>query len=83
MKEMTVLEYLEKTGLLEEFAYSYGYDTIPNSIDTLMNALDDCELNYWSYCVEDADEIKDPSITVLVVDPYEKRYFELYETIVG
>ena len=82
MKEMTVLDYLKETGLLEEFAYSYGYDTIPNSIDTLLNAMEDCELNYWNYAVEDADEIKNPSITVLVCDPYEKRYFEIVETIV-
>lgn len=84
MRKLSVLDYLNETGLLETMAYCGACDTIPNTIEGLLDTLDDLELNYWSYAVEDADEIKSPNMTVLVEDfLHNKRYFELYETVVG
>lgn len=81
MKTMTVLEFLEETGLDVEFE-AMGYEILPLTIDDLLYFLDDAELNYWSYCVEDKDEIKTPSLTVLVRDiTGQQRYFETAETI--
>lgn len=82
MKTMTVLEFLKETELDLEFE-RMGYEVLPLTIYDLLYFLDDAELNYWSYDLEDKDEVKDWSITVLVTDNIGKRrYFETAETIV-
>ena len=82
MKTMTVLEFLKEADLLDTIE-EMGYLEIPLTISGLMWLLEDAELNYWSYCIEDKDEIKSPTITVLVKDMFgEARYFETAETIV-
>lgn len=82
MKTMTVLEFLKETGLDLEFE-RMGYEVLPLTIYDLLYFLDDAELNYWSYDLEDKDEVKDWSITVLVTDNIgRRRYFETAETIV-
>lgn len=83
MRKLSVLDYLNETGLLETIAYCGRCDYIPNTIEGLLATLEDLELNYWSYAEEDKDEIKNPKETVLVEDfLHDKRYFELYETVV-
>lgn len=80
MKELSVLEYLQETELLEELARVWA--VLPNTIEKLLDVLEEEELNYWSYAVEDKDEIKDYDITVLVYDINgDKRYFETLETV--
>ena len=82
MKEMTVLEFLKETEIDRELEHM-GYAELPLTIFGLLDVLDDAELNYWSYDLEDKDEVKDWSITVLVTDNIgRRRYFELAETIV-
>lgn len=79
IREISVFEFMKETGILEIFANLYL--EIPNSVPLLINALEREELNYWSYSIEDKDEIKDIENTVLVYDiEYGKRYFELTET---
>ena len=81
MKTMTVLEFLKEADLLDTLELM-GYEDIPLTVEGLQRTLEDAELNYWSYCVEDKDEIKHPTITVLVRDMFgDARYFETAETI--
>ena len=81
MKELSVLEYLQETELLEELARVW--EVLPNTIENLLEVLEQEELNYWSYAIEDKDEIKDYDITVLVKDINgNERYFETLETVV-
>lgn len=81
MKTMTVLEFLKEADLLDTLELM-GYEDIPLTVEGLQRTLEDAELNYWSYCVEDKDEIKNPEITVLVRDMFgDARYFETAETI--
>ena len=80
MKELSVLEYLQETNLLEELARVW--EVLPNTIEKLLEVLEEEELNYWSYAIEDKDEIKDYDITVLVKDINgDERYFETLETV--
>lgn len=80
MKSVSVLQYLKMTGLLEQIE-EMGYKEIPLTIEGLMDVLEDAELNYWSYSVQDIDEIKDLDKVVKVVDVQNgKRIFELEET---
>lgn len=82
MKTMTVLEFLEEADLLDTLE-KMGYKDIPLTIEGLQRTLEDAELNYWSYAEDEADEIKSPTITVLVRDIFgDARYFETAETIV-
>ena len=70
---------MKRSGILGKI----GIDIvmIPQNIDDLLNMLDLQEINFWSYAVEDKDEIKDISNTVLVYDfEGNERYFELTET---
>ena len=68
-KIFTIEEYLEKINIKP----SKKIDTI----DELMELAE--QKNFWSYCVEDFDEIK--SVVVLVKDKQEnKRYFEIEKT---
>lgn len=79
VKEMSVLHYLIKTKLLYDIAQDYT--RIPNTIEGLLNTLEDMERNFWSYSLDDADEIDDMENVVLVYDiTGESRYFELTET---
>lgn len=81
METISVLEYLKRTGLLEDIAETWN--CIPNTIEYLLKYLDDEERNYWSFDLQDvasgAVEL-DPEKTVLVEDFYSVRYFELEET---
>lgn len=80
MKSVSVLQYLKMTGLLEQIE-EMGYKEIPLTIEGLMDLLEDAELNYWSYSVQDIDEIKDLDKVIKVVDVQNgKRIFELEET---
>ena len=80
MRELSVLEYLQETELLEELARVWA--VLPNTIEKLLDVLEEEELNYWNYAIEDKDEIKDYDITVLVYDINgNKRYFETLETV--
>lgn len=79
VKEMSVLHYLIKTKLLYDIAQDYT--RIPNTIEGLLNTLEDMERNFWSYSLDDADEIDDMESVALVYDiTGESRYFELTET---
>lgn len=79
VKEMSVLHYLIKTKLLYDIAQDYT--RIPNTIEGLLNTLEDMERNFWSYSLDDADEIDDMEDVALVYDiTGESRYFELTET---
>lgn len=79
VKEMSVLHYLIKTKLLYDIAQDYT--RIPNTIEGLLNTLEDMERNFWSYSLDDADEIDDMENVALVYDiTGESRYFELTET---
>ena len=79
VKEMSVLHYLIKTKLLYDIAQDYT--RIPNTIEGLLNTLEDMERNFWSYSLDDADEIDEMENVVLVYDiTGESRYFELTET---
>ncbi len=80
MKTVTVLEYLKMTNLLDRIEKETFWTNIPLTIDGLMDLLEDCEFNYWSYSTDDVDEIKNPDITVLVSAIDGERYFELEET---
>ena len=76
---MSVLHYLIKTKLLYDIAQDYT--RIPNTIEGLLNTLEDMERNFWSYSLDDADEIDDMESVALVYDiTGESRYFELTET---
>lgn len=78
METISVLEYLKRTGLLEDIAES-GYYSIPNAISNLEFVLEDMERNFWSYA--DKDEVSDPSNTVKVEDySGNYRFYELTET---
>lgn len=80
MRSVSVLQYLKMTGLLEQIE-EMGYKEIPLTIEGLMDVLEDAELNYWSYSVQDIDEIKDLDKVVKVTDVQNgKRIFELEET---
>lgn len=79
VKEMSVLNYLIKTKLLYDIAQDYT--RIPNTIEGLLNTLEDMERNFWSYSLDDVDEIDDMESVALVYDiTGESRYFELTET---
>lgn len=79
VKELSVLQYLIKTKLL--FDIAQDYIRIPNTINGLLNTLEDMERNFWSYSLEDVDEIDDMGNVALVYDiTGESRYFELTET---
>lgn len=79
VKELSVLQYLIKTKLL--FDIAQDYTRIPNTINGLLNTLEDMERNFWSYSLEDVDEIDDMENVALVYDiTGESRYFELTET---
>ena len=79
VKELSVLQYLIKTKLLYDIALDYT--RIPNTIDGLLNVLEDMERNFWNYCLDDVDEIEDLNKVALVYDiTGESRYFELEET---
>lgn len=81
MKTMTVLDFLKETELDRELE-RMGYFNLPLTIIGLLDVLDDAELNYWSYDLEDKDEVKDWSITALVTDNIgRRRYFEIVETL--
>ena len=80
MKTVTVLEYLKMTNLLDRIEKETFWTNIPLTIDGLMDLLEDCEFNYWSYSTDDVDEIKNPDITVLVSAIDGERHFELEET---
>lgn len=79
MDKIFIFDYMKRSGILGKI----GIDIvmIPQNIDDLLNMLDLQEINFWSYAVEDKDEIKDISNTVLVYDfEGNERYFELTET---
>lgn len=79
VKEMSILNYLIKTKLLYDIAQDYT--RIPNTIEGLLNTLEDMERNFWSYSLDDVDEIDDMESVALVYDiTGESRYFELTET---
>ncbi len=79
VKELSVLQYLIKTKLLYDIAQDYT--RIPNTIEGLLNTLEDMERNFWSYSLDDTDEIDDMESVALVYDiTGESRYFELTET---
>lgn len=80
MRNVSVLQYLKMTGLLEQIE-EMGYKAIPLTIEGLMDVLEDAELNYWSYSVQDIDEIEDLDKVVKVIDVENgRRIFELEET---
>lgn len=80
MRKVSVLQYLKMTGLLEEIE-RMGYKEIPLTIEGLMELLEDAELNYWSYSVQDIDEVKDLDKVVYITDVQNgRRIFELEET---
>lgn len=79
MERVYIFEYMKRTGILEDLAYSYV--NIPNNVEDLLVALEREEMNFWSYSAEDKDEIKDIKNTILVYDlEGTERYFELTET---
>lgn len=68
---MNIRKYLELIGINKEI----------DTIDKLVEFLDDNKLNYWNYCIEDKTEINNMEKTVLVEDKFQnKRYFEIEET---
>lgn len=68
---MNIRKYLELIGINKEI----------DTIDKLVEFLDDNKLNYWNYCIEDKTEINNMGKTVLVEDKFQnKRYFEIEET---
>lgn len=77
--ELSVLQYLMKTKLLYDIAQDYV--RIPNTIAGLETVLEDMERNFWSYSLDDVDEIDDMESVALVYDiTGASRYFELEET---
>lgn len=80
MRNVSVLQYLKMTGLLEQFE-PMGYKEIPLTIEGLEHFLEDAELNYWSYSVQDESEITDFDKVVKVTDVQNgRRIYELEET---
>ena len=79
MEILNVFEYYKKIGILN---YILGtYTEIPNTIQGLINLLDRENLNFWSYSIEDKEEIKNYDNIVIVKDLEGcQRYFELEET---
>lgn len=84
MKQMTVLEYLKETGLLDRVEKETFWSYIPLTIDGLLDFLEDNEFNYWSRPVEEEDldpDFYNVELEVLVKDVYgEIRIFETEET---
>lgn len=84
MKQMTVLEYLKETGLLDRVEKETFWSYIPLTIDGLLDFLEDNEFNYWSRPVEEEDldpDFYNVECEVLVRDVYgEIRIFETEET---
>lgn len=84
MKQMTVLEYLKETGLLDRVEKETFWTYIPLTIDGLLDFLEDNEFNYWSRPVEEED--LDPTFysvenEVIVTDVCgNSRIFETEET---
>lgn len=78
---MTILQYLEFINVLETIE-KMGYKEVPLTMEGLVWLLDDLELNFWSYPLDEFDEIPDDVPFTLVKD-YEgnARYFELIETV--
>lgn len=79
METLNIFEYCKRVGILEYILDNYA--EIPNTIDELINLLDKEKLNFWSYSIEDKDEIKEYNNIVVVKDNKGcKRYFETEET---
>lgn len=79
MDKIFIFDYMKRSGILCRI--NIDIIMIPQNIDDLLNMLDLQGINFWSYAVEDKDEIKDISNTVLVYDfEGNERYFELTET---
>ena len=80
MRKVSVLQYLKMTGLLDTIE-EMRYKNIPLTIEGLEYVLEDAELNYWSYSIEDESEIADPDKVVKVIDiEGNRRIYELEET---
>lgn len=80
MRSVSVLQYLKMTGLLEQIE-EMGYKEIPLTIEGLEWFLEDAELNYWSYSIQDENEITDFDKVVKVIDVQNgRRIYELEET---
>lgn len=79
IRVLNVFEYYKKIGILD-FVLN-NYTKIPNTIEGLVDLLDSNEFNFWSYSINDKNEIKDFKNVVLVEDlEKNQRYFEIIET---
>ena len=79
IRVLSVFEYYKEIGILD-FVLN-NYTEVPNTIEGLVDLLDRDEFNFWSYSIDDKDEIKDFTNLVLVKDFADnKRYFETIET---